>query len=60
MPKYSVLAEAREYFEIEADNARDAAMKAFHMWRAGEINIVDCSPEFICEEADLIEEEENA
>lgn len=58
MPKYNVLAETREYFEIEADNANDAGMKALYMWRSGEI-VVDCSPEFICEECDLIEEEEN-
>jgi hypothetical protein len=59
MPKYTVLAEAREYFEVEADNAADASMNAYRMWKAGEISIVDCSPEFICEECDLIEEEEN-
>ena len=59
MPKYTVMAEIREFFEIEAENANDAAMKALYMWRAAEI-IVDNNPEFICEEADLIEEEENA
>jgi hypothetical protein len=59
MPKYNVLAETKEYFEIDADNANDAAMKALYMWRSGEI-VVDTSPEFICEECDLIEEEENA
>ena len=58
MPKYNVMAEIREFFEIEADNANDAAMKALYMWRAAEI-IVDNNPEFICEEADLIEEEVN-
>jgi hypothetical protein len=58
MPKYNVLAETKEYFEIDANNANDAAMKALYMWRSGEI-VVDNSPEFICEECDLIEEEEN-
>ena len=59
MPNYYVLAEVRQYFEIEADNAIDASMKAFKYWQTGDLAI-DESPEFICEECDLIEEEENA
>ena len=60
MPKYNVLAVRNEYFEVDADNASDAAMKAFNLFRNGELAMFNSNPEFICEECDLIEEEENA
>ena len=59
MPKYTVLMVSQEYREIEADSAKDASMIAFRMYQNGEI-IPDACPEFVCEECDLIEEEENA
>jgi hypothetical protein len=57
MPKYNVLAEVHQYFEIEADNPAIAQMEAFRLWQKGEIT-VDESPIFCCEEADLVEEED--
>jgi hypothetical protein len=56
MPKYYVLAEIHQYVEVEADNAKDASMKAFRQWQTGKLDI-DEAPIFICEECDLIEEE---
>ena len=56
MPKYNVLAEIHQYFEIEADNPVLAEMEAFRLWQKCKI-VVDESPIFCCEEADLIEEE---
>jgi hypothetical protein len=58
MPKYNVLAEVTQFFEIEADNAKDAEMKAFKSWQTGDLAI-DETAIFVCEECDLIEEEEN-
>jgi len=56
MPTYQVLAEIHAYQEVEADNAEDAQMKAFQMWKTGEF-VIDESPIFYCEECDLIEED---
>jgi hypothetical protein len=56
MPSYQVLAEIHAYVEVEADNAEDAQMKAFKEWQTGEF-VIDESPIFYCEEADLIEED---
>jgi hypothetical protein len=53
-----VLVISQEYREIEASSAKDASMTAFRMYQNGEIEPNAC-PEFVCEEADLIEEEEN-
>ena len=58
MPRYNVLVISQEYREIEADTAKDASMVAYRMYQKGEI-IPDACPEFVCEECDLIEEEEN-
>jgi hypothetical protein len=58
MPRYHVLVISQEYREIEASSAKDASMTAFRMYQNGEIEPNAC-PEFVCEEADLIEEEEN-
>lgn len=59
MPKYSVLITCQEYVEVEGENAKDAEWKAYEAFRNGELEI-DPALEFICEEADLIEEEANA
>lgn len=59
MPKYSVLITCQEYVEVEGENAKDAEWKAYEAFRNGELEI-DPALEFVCEEADLIEEEANA
>ena len=62
MAKYNVLAQITQFVEIEIDggNAEDAEMMAWKMFKRGEL-VIDQSPVFVCEEADLIEEEnENA
>lgn len=59
MPKYMVVAEVTQYFEIEAESPEDARTKAFSYWHSGDLNI-DETPTFLCEEADLIEENKNA
>jgi hypothetical protein len=56
MPKYAVLITCQEYVEVEGDNAKDAEWKAYEAFRNGELYI-DPALEFVCEEADLIEEE---
>jgi hypothetical protein len=58
MPKYCVLITCQEYVEVEGENAKDAEWKAYEAFRNGEL-VVDPALEFVCEEADLIEEEEN-
>jgi hypothetical protein len=58
MPKYAVLITCQEYVEVEGDNAKDAEWKAYEAFKNGELYI-DRALEFVCEEADLIEEEEN-
>ena len=58
MPKYCVLITCQEYVEVEGENAKDAEWKAYEAFRNGELYI-DPALEFVCEEADLIEEEEN-
>lgn len=55
MPKYSVLMTTADYVEVEATDPRDAEMVAWGMYKDGEIRPEH--PEFVCEEADLIEEE---
>lgn len=52
MPKWNVLMTTADYVEVEADNARDAEMEAFRMYKDGDIRPEH--PEFVCEEADLI------
>jgi hypothetical protein len=58
MPKYAVLITCQEYVEVEGENAKDAEWKAYEAFRNGELYI-DPALEFVCEEADLIEEIEN-
>jgi hypothetical protein len=59
MPKYAVLITCQEYVEVEGENAKDAEWKAYEAFKNGELQI-DPALEFVCEEVDLIEEEENA
>jgi len=56
MPKYTVLITCQEYVEIEGEDAKDAAWKAFEEYRNGYLEI-EPHFEFVCEESDLIEEE---
>lgn len=58
MPKYNVLITTQEYVEMEGDNAKDAEMKAYRSWKRGEFER-NALPEFVCDEADLIEEEDD-
>ena len=58
MPKYAVLITCQQYVEVEGDDAKDAEWKAYEAFRNGELEI-DPALEFVCEEADLIEETEN-
>jgi hypothetical protein len=58
MPKYAVLITCQEYVEIEGDNAKDASWKAYEEYRNGYLEI-EPHFEFVCEEADLIEEDED-
>jgi len=56
MPKYAVLITCQEYVEVEAEEAKDAEWKAYEAYKNGELEI-DPALEFVCEEADLIEED---
>jgi hypothetical protein len=57
MPKYNVLITINEYVEMEGEDAKDAEMKAYKAWKDAEFFLDTSYPEFLCEEADLIEEE---
>ena len=59
MPKYAVLITCQEYVEIEEENANDASWKVYEEYRNGYLE-VEPHFEFVCEETDLIEENENA
>jgi hypothetical protein len=50
--------QTHQYVEVEAEDARDAEMEAYDLWKSGGVDM-DTYPTFICEEADLVEEEEN-
>lgn len=58
MPKWNVLMTTENYVEVEADTPRDAEMQALRMYQKCEIRPE--YPLFICEEADLVEENEDA
>ena len=58
MNKYNVLITINEYVEIEAETPEDAEMEAYRAFKHGEIEI-DQYPIFVCEAADLIEDDEN-
>jgi len=57
MSKWNVLMVTEQYVEVEADDYKDAEMVAFDMFKRGEI--APEHPYFVCEEADLIEEEDS-
>lgn len=59
MAKWNVLITINQYAEIEAETPEDAEMEAYRAFKHGEIEI-EQRPIFICEAADLIEEEEDA
>jgi hypothetical protein len=59
MPKYAVLITCQEYVEVEGDTAEDAEWKAYQAFHNGEL-VVDPYFQFVCEEADRLEEEEDA
>lgn len=56
MPKYAVLITCQEYVEVEGEDAKDAEWKAYEAFKNGELEI-DPHFEFVCEEADRLEEE---
>ena len=58
MPRYSVLMTTADYVEVYADNPADAELMVAEMYADGEIRPEH--PSFLCEEADLIEEDKNA
>ena len=60
MPKYNVLITTQEYVEMDGENAKEAEMKAYKSWKNGKFFLDTSYPEFLCEEADLIEESEDA
>ena len=55
MPKYRVLVTGCAYVEVEADNCDDAEDQA-----GKHFNVLDMEFDFMCDEADLIEENNNA
>ena len=57
MAKWNVLMTTEQYVEVEADTPAKAEMEAFHMYQRCEVRPE--YPLFICEQADLIEEEED-
>jgi len=57
MPKWNVLMTTEQYVEVEADTPAKAEMVAFKMYQQCEVRPE--YPLFICEEADLIEEDDD-
>ena len=57
MPKWNVLMTTQAYVEVEADSPERAEIEAFSMYQRCEIRPE--YPIFMCEESDLIEENEN-
>jgi hypothetical protein len=56
MPKWNVLMTTSEYVEVEANSPASAELEAFKMYQKCEIRPE--YPLFVCEECDLIEENE--
>jgi len=56
MPKWNVLMTTEQYIEVEADTPAKAEMEGLAMYQRCEVRPE--YPLFICEEADLIEEDE--
>jgi hypothetical protein len=57
MATYNVLMTTSQYIEVLADTAKEAEMQAFRAWQMGEVEPSEY-PEFVCEECDLISEDE--
>jgi len=57
MNKYAVLITCHEYVEVEAEDAQSAEWKAYESYKNGELEL-DPYFEFVCEECDILEEEE--
>jgi hypothetical protein len=58
MKTYNVLITTQEYIEVQGEDAKDAEMRAYKSWKAGEFFLDTSYPEFVCEECDLVEEDE--
>jgi hypothetical protein len=58
MPKWNVMMTTAEYIEVEANTPAEAELEGFRMYQRCEVRPE--YPLFVCEEADLIEEEEDA
>ena len=57
MARWNVLMTTEQYVEVEADTPAKAEMVAFSMYKHNEV--IPEHPLFICEEQDLIEEEDD-
>ena len=55
MNVYQVLMTMTDYVEVKANSPEEASMKAYKDYRAGALMFTHSNPEFVCEEADLIE-----
>ena len=56
MNTYQVLMTMTDFVEINADSPEEASMKAYRDYKAGALMFTHSNPEFVCEEADLLEE----
>jgi hypothetical protein len=59
MPRYNVLITCHEYIEITGKDAKEAEWHAYQEYKNGYLEI-EPHFEFVCEEADLVEESEDA
>jgi hypothetical protein len=57
MPKYQVLIVSEEFREVEANSAEEAREVCFQKYCNNEYELDKC-PSFICEEADLLGEDD--
>ena len=57
MPRWNVMMSTAQYIEVEADTPAEAEMRGYKMYQACEVRPE--YPIFVCEEADLIEENED-
>ena len=55
MARWNVMMSTAQYIEVEADTPAEAEMKGLKMYQACEVRPE--YPIFVCEEADLIEED---
>jgi uncharacterized protein YbgA (DUF1722 family) len=57
MNTYNVLMTIQQYIEVKANSPQEASMTAWEEYRQGK-HEVDAYPEFICDECDIVEEDE--